>query len=340
MGNKVRIKCFELSDDIFDKLLYDFQADVKIVDSTDPYIYGYEDKNTIYYDGGSYLICKEHYINYYTGLIENCTEWKQCRVRRVENMSTKLIRSMDGQTAWEFMIKILEHYYTWEEIKSILSSYNTPYDKGLAQYKDRFTVDAYNKSTIIFKFSNCYKYDINGAHTDALIEMFPKAKTSILKLYNERHINPLNKDRVNYFVGMFVKKGYKGAYNWIVQRTTKTLNKAMDFTGGLLIYANTDGYIISNPINKLETSKELGDFKLEYTGNVYYYEDKNYYLVQCGNEQKGSCLKSVRKYIDLSKCEVVHYNKKKIYITETEYINVADNVIRESLNEESIKNMV
>ena len=251
----IKLKCFELTDDIFDKLLYDFAADIVLVDSTDPYIHGYKDKNKIYYDGREYLICKEQYINYYTGLVDNCTEWKQCRVRRVENMSKLLEKSIDGQTAWEFMIKLLEHYYTWEEIKSILSSYNVEYNKGLAQYKDRFSVEKEYIGNTIFEFKNCYRYDINGAHADAIMKVFPKASKAILKLYDERKQFPLNKDRINYFVGMISHKGFTGAYNWIVQRTTKTLYNAIDYTGGLLIYANTDGYVISNPKNKLSTSK-------------------------------------------------------------------------------------
>ena len=58
-----RIKSFELSDDIFDKILYDFQACIKIVPSTNPYIGGYRNKRDIYYDGKEYMIIRVYILN-------------------------------------------------------------------------------------------------------------------------------------------------------------------------------------------------------------------------------------------------------------------------------------
>lgn len=327
-----RIRCYEVSDDIFDKILYRFQHYVKLVPSTNPYIHGYEHKDDIYYDGSEYMILRECILNYFCHNIRNCTDWKQCRIRRVENMECKVEDSTDGQSAWEFMISLLEHYYTWEGIVERFNMFTKDYDESYKQYHYQYPTDSKN----IFRFDNCFKYDINGAHTDALIEIFPRAKSSIMKMYRERKKHPVNKDVINFFVGMIKHKGYEKTYNWIVQRTTNSLFKAMDFTSGIIIYANTDGFVTSSPKAHLEASKELGKYKLEYSGTVYVYGDKNYWIMQTGDELKGSCLKSVRKKIDLRIGQVVHYERKRLKLFEGQYINVADNVTIEDLSKENL----
>lgn len=319
---KYRLKTYELASDIFDTILYQQQYHIKRVEDINEGIYGYKNKNTIYYDGYEWLICKEMVLNYYCGdILEDYTDWKQVRVRRVENTDVILRKTTNGQFAWEFMLNVLMHHYTWDEIVDCLHKCESEFNPSYSQYHYMCPV----KTNSLIVFHNCYKYDINGAHCDALAEIFPKAKNSILSLYDTRKINPLNKDYINFFVGMLCKKGFRKTYNWIVQRTTKILYKAMDYTKGLTIYANTDGYVISDPFNKLETTKELGNFKLEYSGDVFVYQAKNYWLMQCGNELKGSCLRSVRKNIDLSKGQVVNYDRKRILIKDNLYINIAEN---------------
>lgn len=321
----VRIKCFEVSDDIFDKILYDYEADIKIVDSVNPYIGGYHNKKWIYYDNKEFMILREYILDSYCNCIQDVTLWKQCRIRRVENMNTVVQRSIDGQSSWEFMINLLEHYYTWDEIVSIFKAHEKEYDEGYIQYHYTYPAEINQ----LIKFKDCYKYDINGAHTDALVEMFPKASKSILKLYEERKEHPINKQTINFFVGMIKHKGYDKTYNWIVQRTTNSLYKAMDTTGGYLIYANTDGYVISSPKAQLEASKELGKFKLEYSGEAYVYRGNNYWIIQTGDEIKGSALKSVRKYIDLRQGKVVSYDRKILNLDNDINLYVAENIKKE-----------
>lgn len=326
-----RIRSYELSDDIFDKILYDFQKYIKIVPSTNPYIHGYGNKKEIYYDGKEYMIIREYILNYYCNTLEYCTEWKQCRVRRVQNTNFKISNSLDGETAWEFMLSLLEHWYTWDEIKERLNMFQAEYNKAYKQFHYTYKLEVGE----LKEFDNGYKYDINGAHTDALMEIFPKASKSILKLYEHRKEHPNNKNLINFFVGMIKRKGFEKTYNWIVQRTTKSLFNAMDITEGHIIYANTDGYVISSPKAQLEASSKLGAFKLEYTGKVYVYKDKNYWIIQTGDEIKGSCLKSVRKYIDLRIGSLVHYDRKRIPIANDDkgnpvYIITADNIIKET----------
>ena len=50
----------------------------------------------------------------------------------------------------------------------------------------------------------------------------------------------------------------------------------MDLVKGILIYANTDGFVISAKNSDIVASKDLGEFKIEYSGEVYVYKDKNY----------------------------------------------------------------
>ena len=328
---KKRIKCFEVSDEIFDQRLYDFQEFVEIKDNLDRYLVGYDDKKKIYYDGKEYLICREYILNYYCNNIEFCTDWKQCRIRRVENADTEVSSTVSGQYAWNYMIGLLEKYYRWSEIVEIFNKYSIEYDINYKQYHYYYPLEVNE----LEKISDCYVYDINGAHNDALVEMFPKAKKHLLMLYEHRHENVHYKEFVNYFVGMLKRKGYPNTYNWIVQRTTKRLFEAMDKTQGVMVYANTDGYVISAPTIKLDTSMTLGDFKLEYAGDVYVYQDVNYWIMQIGDKFKGSALKSIRKDLSLENGEVVHYTRTREKIGESMgkpyYINVATNITKETI---------
>jgi hypothetical protein len=171
----------------------------------------------------------------------------------------------------------------------------------------------------IVKLTNTFKFDINGAHTDALCEIFPRAKDKLIGMYLKRKKNPVFKQYPNLYVGMLAQKSkemrqkgipakYEKTYNWIVQRTSRMLLNAMDAVGGLPVYVNTDGFIVQNPQNLLTHSKNLGEFKLEFSGDTYVYSDKNYIVYQTGDEKKGTCFTSVREDIDLSIGQVVHYD--------------------------------
>ena len=176
---------------------------------------------------------------------------------------------------------------------------------------------------------------------DALSELFPKCKSLFEKMFIERKIHPINKCYANYFCGMLCKKGYRKTFNWITNRTHDILFDMMDKLGGTILYAKTDGFFISNPNNVLPTSKELGKFKLELTnGDVYFYKDRNYYLMQYTNDKgerefKGSALCEVRKDVDLSIGQVVHYQTKTHPILRYRY---AENITKEIIKNEKDKN--
>lgn len=265
------------------------------------------------------LILPEYILNYLFNCAPACNGFTQVRFM-IDNKVTEVERSYSGRYFYNKLRKHLLKYYTNQEIDDILHSYDTVlYDKDLKQFHYDFNHISINTNTI-YLLDNCYKFDINGAHQDALTEMFPKAKPLFDKLEKQKQKAKLNKDvktknmikgLFNQTVGYFKHAGFVGAYNWIVQRTTKILLAAIKFCDGELLYANTDGFLIRNPKNILNTSNKLGEFKKEYTGKVYFYSDINYYVFQCGKEICGNSLLQIRQNIDLSKGKVIHYKKEQ-----------------------------
>lgn len=102
-----------------------------------------------------------------------------------------------------------------------------------------------------------------------------------------------------------------------------------DTCGGRVVYGNTDGIILKNPTKKPEHSSALGGFKLEYEGTVYTYSGENYWIFQYEKDGEleitGSLPLKLRKHIDLSKGQVVSFDRvRKEYgdIKIFEYENV------------------
>jgi hypothetical protein len=332
-----QLPTYEVRDDIFDKILYELRYRVKEVseDFFSTLIYGYPEKNIIYYekcaDGNEYLICTEYVLNYYTDALAGCTEWKQCRIRRVLNTNNKIQHTITGNYAYNLLMKILSDFYTKQEIDYILRSHSAVYDERFKQV--HVSINTCEKGKI-YNFKNCYKYDINGAHCAALVEMFPKAKKRLIKLYEQRKIKPENKQLFNFAVGFLVRRGYRETYNWIVQRTTKKLNEAIEFTNGMLIYANTDGFIVQDPNNLISGTKILDEFKEEYKGDVQFYWGNNYDLYQFGCEMTGSCRTAVRDKIDLRIGKVVEYKNVRIYDEndKTKFTVIVDNIVEKEVD--------
>lgn len=318
------LKAIQVNDEIFNKILYDFEFKVRIKPNLWEYYRGYyEDKDLIYYNGKDELICCEYVVNNYTNIITNCTVWKQIRVQKVLNMKNPAMESTTGPKAKAYITKVLKTVYTDTEIDERLRMFEAEKDINLIQQHYNYPAPA---NTVI-KLTNTFKFDINGAHTDALCEIFPKAKDKLIGMYLKRKKNPIFKQYPNLYVGMLAQKSdemrkagipgkYEKTYNWIVQRTSRMLLAAMDTVGGSPVYVNTDGFIVQNPENLLTHSKNLGEFKLEFSGDTYVYSDKNYIIYQTGDEKKGSCFTAVRNDIDLSKGQVIHYDIKTVRNTE------------------------
>jgi len=300
------LKKYDVSEAIFDSLLSSYSRDVEVVENIQDYFKGYQPKYKIYYDNKEYLIIREHLLAHIADFTEeeyqSVEDWRQVIVRKMPTVNN-YAASIDGNRAWHYMVKILQKYYPGDKFEKQLSNFEAEYSEENKQVHFLFPA-----SDMLYKFNNCVKYDINAAHHDALIEIFPKAKKDLIKLYNDRKEKPVYKAYVNYFVGSLVNHGHRPTYNWIVQRTTKMLKEAMNEVDGLLIYANTDGFIMQNPKKKLDADKAIGHFKEEYSGTVYVYQDKNYWCYQIPGETKGSIRYQVRDILDLSKGIVVHYN--------------------------------
>lgn len=314
MKRNLTLKRIDVAEDVFNSVLERFPDYIEQVDNIADYYKGYPEKWKIKYcEKTHYLICKECFVT-----DEADTDWKQVIVRLEKNLPDgKIVRSIDGSRAYAEVTKVLKKYYSDDEIDECLRSHEAQYDYSLAQ--QHFTYTDYFNSNVITKHSNCVKYDINGAHCDALREIFPKAAHYFEKLYRERKVNPVYKAYANYFVGMLAHKQYRLTYNWIVQRTTKMLIDACKQVGGELVYANTDGFAVTNPTKKLDKCKNnvLGWFKVEYEGDIYTYEGSNYWIMQCGDEIKGSAMNSVRPLINLREGKVVNYVRKAIKHPET-----------------------
>ena len=318
--SKTLLKAADVNDEVFYEILDRYKYCVRRVEHIEDYYYGYKDKSQIYYNGVDTLICQEYRIQKYS-IINDYDGWKQIILRLRFGQPESLKTSVTGSRAKAYMYKLLYKYYTKEEIDQRLHMFEADYDPDLKQIHYNGDMLPSNK---IMKYTNTYKFDINGAHLDALCEIFPKATKDFLDMEDKKHTYPQYKDYANFFVGMLAyktekmrKEGkcgkYEKTYNWIVQRTSCILLKAMQELGGTQLYSNTDAVVVKDPAKLICPAPNLGAFKLEHNGNTYFYRDVNYILYQFGEDltkkdvMKGSCLTAVRKDIDLSKGEVVHY---------------------------------
>lgn len=328
------LRRYDVCESVFEDILQTMQSRIEIVDNIEQYYTGYQPKKRIYYDNQQYLIITEDLLAYFANFSEedyqDVKDWRQVIVRKLDQTETYK-KSIDGSRAYKQMKLMLLKYYTEEEFDERLKANSAEYSEKYKQYHHLYVTN----DNLVLQFNNSVKYDINGAHHDALIEIFPRAKEELKSMFARRKKEPILKAYVNYFVGMLCRKGYRKTYNWIVQRTTKMLMKAMDEvkgTTGVLVYANTDGFMVSNPEKKLEHSTELGKFKLEYEGTAYTYRDKNYECYQTDKEIKGNIRYSVRSQLNLKKGEVIHYDSSRETLPNGTTVNLVKNVVKEQVN--------
>lgn len=316
------------------KLLKKFEYYTHKVDDIRPYKCGFSPKNRIYYTDTE-LICTESHLKYIGVEFEDneYVEWKQHIIEiDNDNYKPKVRSDLSGTLATNAVIKALyKAGYTKETIAEALNSKIAEYDYSMIQYHNL------NFGMGLNKFENCWYYDINGAHNDALCEIFVDAKDYFTNLFNERHTKPNNKKIANYFVGNLVNTGFKNTYNWIVQRTTTKILDLIDKTDGTIVYANTDGFITQKPVNLLETNDLLGGVKLEAPEDsvVYTYRDRNYFCIQYTDIKtkakiiKGSLPLELRNLIDLEKGKVIHFDRVKNNFGRYEYQNIIEEIIKE-----------
>lgn len=328
---KIELKSYTVSEELFEEILT-FGYRVEVIENKElfnSYKFGYPQKSLIRYDGFKQMIVLECVLNdhFNLGIDDDITYWKQCLVVKEVSQSKPVEKCITGGMAKRIMEAMILKYYSREEYEQRLNMFRDTYNESLIQYHHE--IANYQEIGKIVRYQNCYKYDINGAHAYALTIIFPKAAHEIIKFYEERKINPINKQIINFYVGCLTYN-YRQTYNWIVHFVSQTLQDAInyceDIYDSVLVYANTDGFIIQNPGKLLEHSTELGKFKLEYHGDVWCYRDDNYKVYQTDTEVKGSIMYEPRKIIDLKNNKVVHYDRVK----KSGYY-IAENIVEEIL---------
>lgn len=339
MRNRVQLTMLDIGEELYDEILRTYEANLVLTDNIYEKFYGSSDKIAVYYDDCKWIVMTQHRFDwvYYTLYGEYYFDdgvecWKQIKLRLDRNVD-KAIKKISGTVAWNYINgKILSKYYSMNEIDNILSNYEL--DNGLKQFH-------YQKTLIdndVHRYTNCQKYDITKAHASMLITMFPKAEKDMLGLlkksakYKEQgnyEVAQRYKDYINYYVGALCRHKHRKTYNYIVDAITNKLYKAMDITGGELLYANTDSFTVCDAHDILHTSNNVGEFKLEHNGDIYIHRGDNYWLMQYGDEMVGSSKITTRKYCNLKEGIVVKYKVNRILIGED---NKGKKYYREEVN--------
>jgi hypothetical protein len=285
---------------------------VFITDKIKVFYKGYHPSRTIVYDNKDTLIIREHLLamiaDFSDDDYKHVETWRQVVVKKRVQKQT-YVHTVDGSRAHSYLKSIFLKYYTPEEYVARLKEHQAEYDPNKIQL--HYT---YPSEGVVLLHENCVKYDINGAHQDALIEIFPRAEKELRDMYNRRKEKPILKAYVNYYVGMLCNKGYRKTFNWIVQRTNGMLVNLIKQAGGTLVYANTDGFIVRDPEHELVTSKKLGGVKMEYKGPVYTYQGENHWLYNAGDDIVGSVAYEVRHLLDIPNGHIARYTTRYVRV--------------------------
>ena len=330
---KKLLKCFEVSQDIFQNILNIMNDYVEDVDSLEKLRYGYTPRKKIYKHGK--MICMPamalNQILGYEMLEDIPFMWYQvCVTVGGTDELNKVHSIISGTQAKRIFTNKMLSVLSKEHFENRLTAYHVPYNDELAQQHSQMF-----RMNKILHFPNCYYYDINCAHGDALLEIFPEGKDIIMDMYEHRKDNDgRNKKIFNFFVGMLAHDEiHRGTYNWVVQRTTKKLLAFIDKVGSSVdhdaVYMNTDGVILSNCKHPVPSSDKIGEFKMK-RGDVYVYRCAKYEIFQIyysdgTNEIKGKLPLVLRDKIDLKNGKVVKYKTiadghKRTYIDVQEVI--------------------
>lgn len=324
------LRCYSIDSETFDEILEKYSSYCEICDLSN-YLKGYKEKSIIRVDPSLNTLIMREFLVPGLDKIDDINFWRQCRLTRV-NARKGLIepsREVSGSYAYNFIMKILRKYYTDAEIDFCLRSHQE--EKGNMFNQVHYMIFSKLETNRVYRVDNCIEYDINSAHGDAIREIFPKAAREIEELYIHRKDNPINKKYMNYFVGELGNESknngkYRNTYWWIVHRTTKMLLEMMGQVGGVPIYVNTDGFIVANPDQIVEGSKELGKFKIEYSGPVYLAKSDNYFLMQYEDTMKGNVPISVRDHIDLRTGKIITYDIEPKHVDGIGYLRLINNL--------------
>lgn len=334
---------------IFNQILKDYESTLTKTDNIENWIkenqfMGYNGtvRNCVYDEDHNSMIIRLMDVYYYGNLKPDIYYCKPCIIFSDDGVSlTEKVRYIPyAKESKKYITEILKKDYTEEEINKELKDHSVT-----EHYLPKHDLLPYHYSlNTIHKFSDCYYYDINNAHLDALTEIFSKSakrlkairtKINEFKKTGDTANAQLLKDYVNFYVGDLGRKyiskdkniSYaesRGTWEWIVKRTREKLEGFIKQADGMLLYSNTDGFIVRKPKNILKTSKELGDIKQENTDTTMYalvYRDPNreytpYWVYQYYEKgkliTKGNIANEVRDKLNLPNGEYVVYKKNKI----------------------------
>lgn len=121
-------------------------------------------------------------------------------------------------------------------------------------------------------YENAWHIDINSSYPSGIGDIIPEMAPIIEKLYRERHTKSINKDILNMSIGFFQSSmiDYKLSYiseHCIRKNNERLSDKAIELIkkGCKILLYNTDGFwFIPAPGLKLESSTELGEFKIDH----------------------------------------------------------------------------
>lgn len=258
--------------------------------------------------------------------------------------ATKEVTGITGYQAMLWGRKLIQNAYSKEEVEAIIQEF------GLPSRPEPFRHRSIENNCLVQEWSNCIYQDIHKAHNSELIKIFPRCskhwknkarEASYFKSIGELSKAAACKNYPNYLVGYFNHK-QKGSddfdtwlygldthtiYNRIVKDVYDKINDQYNLLTNFdstLVYAQTDGLIISNPIwSNVKNSKELGEFGVETIddGKVWTYhqdstkEASGYTIYQFFTDGKkkvvGDLPNQFKDEIDLSVGRVVKFKKFK-----------------------------
>lgn len=343
---KKPLKRMTVNEETFNLILKSFP--VKWFDSLEKYQYGHSDKDIVYTDGRDLIIVRRQL--YVLDLLDRdafMDNWYQIYIHKEFEQKEKIIANESGSLsvgkALSKVNSVLKKHYSQEEKEKIFKKHE----------KDSSTIlheSIVTEQYKILQFNDCYYYDANGAYASELIKLFPKCKDEFTYMYEHRHDdNNKYKNCFNYYVGCLtinekkkqlkmemglnIRKTFPKTRHYIVDNISKKLLKLTKNLGDhRTIYANTDGVVVQHPQNVIEHSNEMGEFKIEFKGNILTYQDKNYSIIQYGDEIKGNLPLELRKYVDLREGKVVHYDKILGEHGEFNYVNVNVEILDKEKN--------
>lgn len=334
MSKKVQLPTITISQELYEEII--LSNKVEYVDDIVEYRYGYDNKRVCYCVPDKYITVRGIVLN-------NLCYWSKNIKTDNDFVDWKLyICQLNREQKEDYTPSFAPHYCKYlvheqlhknglndDDIDNRLHQFEAEYSEELKQQHLLTIPDR----DIIYQFNDCVYYDINKAHSDALSEIFPEIKEWLKDIAKKAKTDKRWKQVPNLYVGILNhrKKSqevaeYSKTYNWVVQRTTKTLLKMIDKLEGfrtIKVYVNTDGFVLSKPKMKVESSDKFGEFKLETNETTFYtYSDKNYSIIQYGDTIKGNLPVALRDNVDLRIGKIVTFDKVKNDKGIFEYRNI------------------